>query len=376
MRIGIDARFYGTLGKGLGRYMSELLRHLEQIDERNEYVIFLRRANYAEYQPQNPRFSKTVADYPWYGWREQLLFPLKLWRERLDLMHFGHFNVPLLYRRPFIVTVHDLILLSHPSMRATTLGPWLYQLKYWAYRLTIKNALRRSLAVLTVSEHSRQEILRLFPIVPAEKITVTHLACATKLAAATDAIEPLVAGRYFLYVGNAYPHKNLERLLTAFANFRRQGKHEDIRLVLVGAEDYFYRRLHNLARQLNVEKQVVFFGSADDLQLGRIYADALAYVFPSLCEGFGLPPLEAMCQGVPVAAARSSCLPEILDDAALWFDPKNDAEIVAVLAKLADDADLRQQLIAAGQRRAAKFDWRQTAQRTLTVYETAGHQHH
>ncbi|MFC1639085.1 glycosyltransferase, partial [Patescibacteria group bacterium] len=123
MKIGIDARFYGSLGKGLGRYVSELIAGLERLDRDNEYVVFLRRENYDEYEPQAPNFSKRLAEIPWYGWREQLLLPGLLKRERLDLMHFTHFNVPLLYRRPFVVTVHDLILLQHPTTRASTLGP-------------------------------------------------------------------------------------------------------------------------------------------------------------------------------------------------------------------------------------------------------------
>jgi glycosyltransferase involved in cell wall biosynthesis len=120
MRIGIDARFYGSLGKGLGRYTEKLIFHLEAIDTDNEYVVFLRRENFDEYIPRSPRFRKVVAQYAWYGLSEQTLFVLLLYRFRFDLVHFPHFNVPLLYRRPFVVTIHDLILVHYPTLRNIT----------------------------------------------------------------------------------------------------------------------------------------------------------------------------------------------------------------------------------------------------------------
>ncbi|MEK9151989.1 MAG: glycosyltransferase, partial [Patescibacteria group bacterium] len=173
MRIGIDARFYGTIGKGLGRYVSELIRRLEEVDRDNEYLIFLRQANWDAYAPGNPRFRKVLAEFPWYGWSEQLWYPLWLKRFRIDLMHFPHFNVPFLYRRPFVVTIHDLILLSHPTPRATTLGPMLYRIKYAAYWLVIGRAVRDARAILTVSMYSKNEILRQFPAAGKKEITVT-----------------------------------------------------------------------------------------------------------------------------------------------------------------------------------------------------------
>src|SRR5258708_3370943 len=117
MRIGIDARFYGSVGKGLGRYTSELISHLEKIDNGNDYVIFLRASNFKSYVPKNPRFTKVLAEFPWYTWSEQVRYPKLLNSHMLDLMHFPHFNVPFFYRKPFVVTVHDLILLSHPTTR-------------------------------------------------------------------------------------------------------------------------------------------------------------------------------------------------------------------------------------------------------------------
>lgn len=373
MRIGIDARFYGSIGKGLGRYVSELIDQLEQLDQENEYLIFLRRANWDEYAPKNPRFTKVLAEFHWYGLSEQVGYPLWLRRFRLDLMHFAHFNVPLFYRRPFVVTVHDLILLSHPTPRATTLGPLLYRLKYLLYRLVIRHALKKARVILTVSEYSKNEIKKNFPFTAEKEVVVTHEACGSTFKHLDDAADrqvlpPEMAGKPFiLYVGNAYPHKNLDKLIESFAAFRRQG-FTDHHLVLVGGKDYFYDRLQLESRRKNLANNVVFYGQADDRDLATLYDTASFYVFPSLCEGFGLPPLEAMCRGLAVTSSDASCLPEILDDAADYFDPRDTDSIAAALRRMASDESLRRNLIAKGRERAAKYDWRTCAKKTHDIY--------
>jgi glycosyltransferase involved in cell wall biosynthesis len=377
MKIGIDARFYGSLGKGLGRYTSELIAHLEQIDRHNEYVIFLRKDNWSQYEPQNKNFRKELAEYHWYTWAEQLFYPRQLHRHRLDLMHFPHFNVPLLYRRPFVVTIHDLILLQHPTPRATTLAPLLYRLKYLMYRVAIKHALKRAESILTVSKTSRQEIKKIFPFLEQKQIFVTYGACSprlhkTEVADQTKKVQPKSGDLFMLYVGNAYPHKNLERLIEAFCIFRQQN-HNDWRLILVGAPDYFYKRLQKETAAKNNDSSIIFYGQASDDELIELYRQAQFYVFPSLCEGFGLPPLEAMCSGLPVISSNRSCLPEVLEDAALYFNPEDTADMVRVMTKLVEDNDLRQKLITAGYRQVQKFSWKTTAQKTLDLYERCLH---
>lgn len=375
MKIGIDARFYGTLGKGLGRYVSELISQLERLDGQNEYVIFLRAENFNEYEPASPRFTKVLAEFPWYGWREQILYPLWLRKFRLDLMHFPHFNVPFLYRRPFVVTIHDLILLRHPTTRATTLGPLRFFLKFTAYRLVIASALRSARAVITVSNAVRADIQERFPFMRAKKIAVTYEAVAASLSAnSREAGAQVRAPRaeavpapFALYVGNAYPHKNLSVLLSAFAEFRKRG-FAGHRLVLVGSQDYFYERLRHEAAKLGVADQVMFFGRATDTELATLYRRAEMYVFPSLCEGFGLPTLEAMANGLAVASSNAACMPEILGDAALYFDPTNPESMTRAMTELTTDGDLRKRLIEKGTARVAMYDWRDCAQKTLDVY--------
>jgi glycosyltransferase involved in cell wall biosynthesis len=174
-------------------------------------------------------------------------------------------------------------------------------------------------------------------------------------------------------VGNAYPHKNLEMLLEVFADLRL--KYPDLRLVLVGKEDFFYNRVQDKARALNIWQQgninspVIFPGYVSDAQLEIFYQEARVYVFPSLYEGFGLPPLEAMARQCPVASSDRASLPEILGEAALYFNPEDKNEMVEKIGRLLDDQELRQSLINKGLERVKKFSWWECANETLNVYK-------
>ena len=373
MRIGIDARFFGPVGKGLGRYTERLIENLERVSGDHEFVVFLRKENYDVYRPASPKFMKVLADFRWYSLAEQLRFPPLIRKERIDLMHFPHFNVPVLTPCPFVVTIHDLILFRYPTRRATTLNAAMYGLKYAAYRLTIALAAWRARAIITVSECTKRDIVRALKVNP-ERVTVTYEAAdgveigqlvipGTFDPAARGIMKP-----YFLYVGNAYPHKNLERLLEVFASLRKDGL--DAQLVLVGKMDHFYERLKREAEDLGLlaSRDVVFYGYAEEAELAELYRRARAYVFPSLLEGFGLPPLEAMRYGTPVAAAGSSCLPEILDDAAVYFDPEDVGDMAKAMRKVYGDEALRVELAERGKRRVARFSWRECAERTYRTY--------
>ncbi len=369
MRIGIDARFYGSVGKGLGRYTSELISHLEKIDDGNDYVIFLWTSNFDSYVPKNPRFTKVLAEFPWYTWREQVQYPKLLNQHGLDLIHFPHFNVPFFYRKPFVVTIHDLILLSHPTTRASRLGPLIFWIKFQFYRLVIRRAIADAETVITVSQTVKKEMLERFPFAKQKNVVVTYEACAPSLQKTQNAqLRSDIKKPFALYVGNAYPHKNLERLVEAFAAFRKRAEHADWQLVLVGAEDYFYARLKKEAAENDLAQNVVFAGHVTDEELATLYENAAFYVFPSLCEGFGLPPLEAMQHGLPVTSSNASCMPEILGDAAHYFDPEKPAEIYTALTRMADDTELRAELIAKGRSQVAKYDWTRCAQQTLDAY--------
>lgn len=369
MRIGIDARFFGPIGKGLGRYTEKLIQHLEGIDHEHEYRIFLRRENFDTYQPKNARFTKILAPFTWYTLQEQLAFPRVLARERLDLMHFPHFNVPVRYRGPFVVTIHDLILTRFPTQRATTLGPLTYAVKRLAYRFVIRSALKRARRILTVTQYSKRQILAHFPAIPDGKITVSYEGVDGLAQGKAHALPPGVSEPYLLYVGNAYPHKNLETLLEAFQQFLDDGGRA--MLVFVGKSDYFYERLAAYASELGIADRIHFAGYVDDAALAALYRHAAVYVIPSLEEGFGLPPLEAMAHGVPVAASRVSCLPEVLGEGALYFDPKDRKDMAAALKRIFSDTVLRERLIRTAKTVVLpRYSWKSMAQEVKSLYES------
>jgi glycosyltransferase involved in cell wall biosynthesis len=357
VRIGIDAR---NDQAGIGRYTFSLIRELAQIDGDNEYVLFLSRERLASYTPPGPNFRTVEAEIPWFTVREQLQLPHLVGRERLDLMHYPHLTVPLATRTPFVVTVHDLNYLDAAAGSGS-------RVRRAGYRVELAKA-RRARRLIAVSEHTRDTVVRELRVDP-ERITVTYEAADPPGAVEPDTsvLERLgLDSPFFLYVGAAYPYKNLARLIDAFA--RLAGDHK---LVLAGDQEDFGPALRSQAADAGLAGRIVFPGRISDAELAALIGRALAYVFVSLSEGFGLPGLEAMSAGLPVVAARAGSLPEIYGDAAHYCDPHDVGSIADALAEIASEPDLRDRLVALGRKRAAEFSWRRTAEQTLAVYRKA-----
>ncbi|MCW1888150.1 MAG: glycosyltransferase family 4 protein [Candidatus Moranbacteria bacterium] len=374
MRIGIDARFYGSVGKGLGRYTERLVSELEKIDQTNTYFIFLCQENYEEYQPKNSNFHKVLTRSRWYSFSEQLVFPWVLLGKRLDLVHFPHFNVPLLYRKSFVMTLHDLILFHYPTEKASTKSAVFYWMKFLLYRLVLDSALKRSRRVITVSDFTKEDIIKNYPFVR-KKICVTKEAaeifCYWQNREATKGIlkrlglwQQGLPQSYFLYVGNAYPHKNLSFLLSVAECFPEQ------KFVFVGREDFFYKRLKDEAEEKRLQN-ILFAGYVTDADLGVLYRYATLYIFPSLYEGFGLPPLEAMQYGTPVLSSDRGSLPEILGDAAYFFNPEEREGLRKSIENLLNNEALRIQYKTRGFTQAAGYSWQKMAEVTLAEYDKA-----
>ncbi len=370
MHIGIDARFYGSLGKGLGRYTERLITHLQAVAPASDtFSIFLRQENWGHYVPPDGRFTKVLADFPWYSLTEQRRMPALVRQAKVELMHYPHFNVPLFTPVPFVVTIHDLILTHFPTRRATTRGVLAYWVKQLGYRITLSRAVARAAHILTVSKFTAQDIQQYFGYDP-KKITVTYEAVdsfpASPVADAQVLHKFQISSRYLLYVGNAYPHKNLEQfidILRALPPAQR-----DLHVVVVCKSDYFLQRFQAACQRAGVADRVHFTGYVDDAELGVLYRNAFAYVFPSLYEGFGLPPLEAMAQGTPVISSDAACMPEVLGTAALYFTPKSVRSFTDALQQLANDPGVRPRLIAAGHQQVAQYSWQDLATATLQVY--------
>jgi len=370
MTIGIDARMLGS-GYGIGRYIEQLVIHLELLDQHNQYVLFLRKDNWDAVTLKGGHMKKVLADIPWYTAKEQLFLPAIFKKEGVDLMHFPHWNVPMLYPGKFVVTIHDLTMFHYPRPEATTHGPIVYYVKDWMHRTVLARATRRAAHIFVPSDFTKQDVHRTFAV-SKEKITTTYLAPVPSVFAQDTGQDILVqygiTQPYVLYVGAAYPHKNVERLVRAWALVRERSK-EPCRLVLVGKESPFYARLEEKMRDRHLWNDVVYTGFVPDRHLPHVYAQASLFVFPSLYEGFGLPPLEAMVHGVPVVASSAACIPEIIGEAAVYVDPENIEQMADAIHSVLRHDDIRSQLRENAQQELRRYSWERLARQTIAVYD-------
>ncbi|MBP9828260.1 glycosyltransferase family 4 protein [Patescibacteria group bacterium] len=374
MRIGIDARFFGPRvgGGGLGRYVSELVNHLQMLDERNEYVIFLKKENFADFKVTKPNITKRLVDVAWYSFAEQTVLPREILAAKVDMMHFPHWNVPVFCQVPFIVTIHDLILLDDPSSaRATTRGPIVHGAKYLGFRLVLEAAVRRSRHIIAVSEATKRSILKHFSVAPS-KITVIHNGVRAPEDGKGVSLRELgVLEPYILYVGNSYPHKNLFMLLEAFSIVHAQLPR--MQLVFAGKHDQFSRALEQEARDRGFgSEHFRFINLPTDNELGALYRHASVLAYPSKIEGFGIPPLEAMWCGTPVVCSNTTSLPEIVGDAAQTVSPDDPQRFSqALLAAIARKPEVVR-MIDHGKKRVHQFLWEDAAGKTLEAYLSHG----
>lgn len=398
MKIGIDARLLGPEQGGLGRYVQELVLNLEKIinNPADEVVVFLRSANWSSYTPANSRFKKILADVPWYSLAEQITLPKIFKREQLDLLHVPHWNIPIFYRRPFVVTIHDLLLLKYPSRQASTLGPIKYWFKNMAFRLALRHAIYSSQHIFTPSQFTKQDILKNFKINP-NKITVTLLApfshsptslptySSTHLLTQFNITKP-----YALYVGVAYPHKNLTGLIKAWAIVEQEAP-QKYQLVIAGKKNYFYNQLlchceKAIGRRSNPlvkprdcraplcgarNDSIVYTDFVPDSELPALYQNATLYIHPSFYEGSALPAYEATAYDVAVASSNASCLPELLKDGAAYFDPADVESIASTILRLLADKNERETLIKLGQKNISSLSWHAVAKTTWEGYQNS-----
>ncbi len=368
MKIGIDARMLGK-GFGLARYVEQLVEGLLEIDTDNEYVLFLTSRNFNIDLKTKARIKKVLADIKWYSLEEQLKFKKIIKKEKIDLMHFPHWNVPLFYNDPFVVTVHDLTMYHYPRPEATTLGPLKFWLKDRAHRLVLRHAVRKAKHILVTSEFTRQDVHKTLKV-SLDKMTVTYqvpFRGTWNIEHGTNIFQKhKITKPYVLYVGAAYPHKNLERLLEAWKVFCDKYGNE-YRLVFVGKENYFYKKLIN-NEQLTINN-FDYLGFVGDSGLEELYRGAELFVYPSLYEGFGLPPLEAMSRGVPVVSSSASCLPEVLGEGALYFDPKNIEQMSDTIYKGLKDENIRLTLRQNAKHELGKFSWKKSVVDTIDIYK-------
>lgn len=370
MRIGIDARFYGprTGGGGLGRYTAELVTALQGVDKDNEYVLFLRKENFHECIITNVNFSKRMVDVPWYSFAEQHVMPREIAHAKLNLMHYPHWNVPIFSRVPFVVTIHDLILLEDPmSARATTRNSFMHGIKSIGYRIALETAVHRSKQIVAISEYTKRSILEHFRV-PGGKISVVYNGVKAPTGAEKVTLAEVgVQKPYILSVGNSYPHKNIETTLEAFRKLCASD--ERTMLVLAGKRDVFTEKLEAFALEIGVPShRIRFVDTPTDAVLARLYTDTELLVIASRIEGFGIPPLEALALGIPVAASHTSSLPEVLGETVRYFDPDDSDALSRLMHDAIHQPSAWRSLRAPGIRQAEKFSWKKTAFAMRDIY--------
>ncbi|PIP75013.1 MAG: hypothetical protein CO135_02120 [Candidatus Levybacteria bacterium CG_4_9_14_3_um_filter_35_16] len=371
MKIGIDARLWSE--SGVGRYIRNLVKNLLLIDSNNNYVLFVLSGDYKLIKSEilscvktgkNKKWKIVKADIRWHTLDEQLNFPKVLEKEKLDLVHFPYFSVPVSYKKPYIITIHDLIIDHFPTGKASTLMPFLYKLKLIGYRYVITKASDNAKKIITVSKETKKEIVDHLKIMP-NKIEVIYEAVDDKVITLQ---ENSLRKKYFLYVGNAYPHKNLNNLILAYSKFNKK----DIPLILVGKEDYFYKRLKEKVSRMKLSNRIIFRENVTDEELAKLYKNAIALIMPSLMEGFGLPVLEAMANKCLVLASDIPALHEICGKNAIFFDPDDPEKIFKKINFVyLNKSDRKIKiLIQRAFNHVFDFSWQKVAEKTLEAYES------
>ena len=369
MRVAIDARKLHDFG--IGTYIRNLLRQLARIDRQTDYVLLSGAQDMDVASQLGPNFRAVLEPSPNYSLREQLHVPWVLRRERPDVFHAPHYVLPPAVLCRSVVTIHDCIHLMFPQYLPNKMAYAYARASMWA-------AVKRSDRILTVSEASKRDILHFFNVAP-EKIVVVYNAIDDHFwLTPPDEEVARVRERYqldhqfVLYVGNIKPHKNLVRLIESFAELRRTG-FEELKLLIIGDEISKLPSLRRAVHGHKLHKHVRFLGYVSDDTLRVLYRLAALFAFPSLYEGFGLPPLEAMASGTPVVASNQSSLPEVTGDAAVLVDPYDVASIVDGMRRVLSDPTLAADLRRRGPERAREFSWSRSVAQTRTVYEQVGH---
>jgi glycosyltransferase involved in cell wall biosynthesis len=365
MHVLIDARMAGSTQFGIGRYVINLIKNLPKIDKELRLSILVNDDFFLKTDEQTGYFTVIKANIKWLSISEQLYIPSIIRKIKPDVFHAPSFAVPVIQPCPTVVTIHDLIHLLFPEH---------YSLLHKAYYgFFLKTALKNAARIITVSQSSKKDLLSHYNI-PDAKIEVTY-------EGVEDSFRPIhdknrlnlfknkyhLPDQFILYVGNRKKHKNLERLVEAYSKFRKQDESRHY-LVLSGLKD---KNVERLAFKHKVKEWVVFSGHVDEEEMPLLYNSANLFVFPSLYEGFGLPPLEALACGVPVITSNAASLPEIIGGAGMLVCPQNSEEIAAAMSKVLSDKVLRKELIEKGMAQAGLFSWEECARKTLMVYRRA-----
>jgi glycosyltransferase involved in cell wall biosynthesis len=373
MKILIDARLYGLENAGLGRYLVNLVDELANIDKKNSYVLLLRKKYFKELSvPEN--WEKVLADFRHYSFIEQTKLPKIISKHKPFITHFPHFNIPLSFKGKYIVTIHDILMHKQKGRQATTLPAPLYYLKRIGYRRVFKKAVCGSERIIVPSKFVKKELIDYYDL-EKEKIIVTYEGADTGIVSKGKKENILkkynISSPYFIYAGNAYPHKNLKRVVEAIVLLNKE-VNEKVLFVMTSARNVFTEKLKKVIKEIKAEKYVKLLGFVPDHDLGTLFKHSTAFVFPSLSEGFGLPGMEAIQAGTLVLASDIPVFREVYKDSVSYFNPLDFSSITkSMKSTMAIPKKEREKRIAKNQSFIKRYSWATMAKQTLKVYENS-----
>lgn len=380
MKIAFDLR--RKTGFGVGTYIRNVMRTLARVDAPggtgpgHAYLLVGTPDRLREFRGLPANFvlqpTPTLAS----TWKTSLAFRRTLQTHQCDLLHIPHlFKTPRMAPCPYVITVHDVLDFIY---RRQNQAPWQNRMRLEMARF----ALARAAAVVAVSHATKADVLRIFGgAINADKIVVAHNALDERLTGghSTPAERQFIAERYqvnypfLLYTGDIKPHKNVVKLIEAFSalkgELKKEEKYPDLKLIIIGNEISSHPDLRRTMIRSGVQHDVRFLGFVPIDVLRTFYDVAKVFVFPSLYEGFGLPPLEAMAQGTPVVTSNTSALPEVVGNAAVLVNPENVFEIMHGIKRALLDQPLRETLKQRGYEQAAHFSWETSVRQVLSIYD-------
>ncbi|MBV9711145.1 MAG: glycosyltransferase family 4 protein [Ktedonobacteraceae bacterium] len=377
MKIGVNALFFQYPATGTGQYMTHLLSALSQVDSQNEYVLFgpqpvetspIPFPYYVQPVPALAARNRNVGKVVW----EQFTGPDVAQKQGVDVFHVPYFAPPLFPRTSTVVTIHDVIPMRLPAYQPDA--------RVKAYMHLIARAAHHATQIITVSEHARRDIIDVLKL-PSDRIHVIYEAAGEEYRPVTDAeilaktrVRYGLNERYIFYLGGLDQRKNVQQLVRAFAHVHRMIGDPQLQLLIAGNPDRqkgpLFPDPRPVAADLGMSGQIIYrFVEEEDKP--ALYSGASLFVFPSLYEGFGLDPLEAMSCGAPVVCSNRTSLPEVVGDAAIMVDPTDTQKLVEAMRRVLSDETLQTDLRARSLQRATLFNWQKTARETLTVYEEA-----
>ena len=367
--IGYEANIQKRVGSN--QYAFELMKALYQLDQKNQYTVYLPTPPLPDLPPARD------------GWRYKVVGPSKLWNffalplalikqtPKPDVVfNPGHYT-PLFFPASLVVSIMDLGYLRFPQHYTKSI--------YWKLRLWTALSIKRAARLLTISQATKNDIIRYYKV-KAEKIDVEYLGYDEKnfqFPIPDSRIEKAknkykIVGDYLLFLSTLKPSKNVEGLLKAFKSVKPKTKNKKLSLVIAGKKGWLFERIFEEVKALDLEEKVLFTDFVDEEDVPALMAGAKAFVLPSFWEGFGIPVVEAMAVGTPVVVSKAGSLPEIVNESGLIVDPGNTQEIARGINKIINDKTLGERLRKEGLFRVKKFNWDECARKTLLVLEKIG----